>query len=111
MSTETQKPQNPETPAGTDAETSKTESSEIHFRDLFLPPEILKAVEELGYELVDVRWSGSGQRPVLRVRIDRSDSTPKNGVNVGDCAVVSRALESWLDEHEALSRRYVLEVH
>ena len=51
MSTETQKPQNPETPAGTDAETSKTESSEIHFRDLFLPPEILKAVEELGYEL------------------------------------------------------------
>ncbi|MEE2899699.1 MAG: ribosome maturation factor RimP [Gemmatimonadota bacterium] len=67
-------------------------------------------VEELGYELVDVGWGGRGQRPVLRVRIDRPDSTPKDGVNVGDCAVVSRALEAWLDEHEGLSKRYVLEV-
>ena len=27
-----------------------------------------------------------------------------------ECAVVSRALESWLDENEGLSERYVLEV-
>ena len=67
-------------------------------------------VEELGFELVDVRWGGSGRRPVLRVRIDRAESTPESGVTVGDCAVVSRALEPWLDEHEALSDRYVLEV-
>ena len=67
-------------------------------------------VEDLGFELVDLRWGGSGKRPVLRVRIDRVDSTPENGVTVGDCAKVSRALEAWLDEHEALSERYVLEV-
>lgn len=67
-------------------------------------------VEDLGFEVVDVRWGGSGQRPVLRVRIDRVDSTSENRVTVGDCAEVSRALEAWLDEHEAVSERYVLEV-
>ena len=67
-------------------------------------------VEDLGFELVDARWGGSGRRPVLRIRIDREDSSPENGVTVGDCAKVSRALEARLDEHEALSERYVLEV-
>ena len=67
-------------------------------------------VEDLGFELVDVRWGGSGKRPVLRIRIDCVDSSPENGVTVGDCAKVSRAFEAWLDEHEALSERYVLEV-
>jgi len=67
-------------------------------------------VEDLGFELVDVRWGGSSGRPVLRVRIDRVDSTPENRVTVADCAQVSRALEAWLDEHEALSECYVLEV-
>jgi ribosome maturation factor RimP len=67
-------------------------------------------VEDLGFELIDVQWGGSGRRPVLRVRIDRVDSTPENGVTVGDCAEVSRALEARLDEHEEISERYVLEV-
>ncbi len=67
-------------------------------------------VEDLGFELVDVRWGGSARRPVLRIRIDRVDSTRENGVTVGDCANVSRALEACLDEHEVLSERYVLEV-
>ncbi|MDX1493572.1 MAG: hypothetical protein R3253_05920, partial [Longimicrobiales bacterium] len=35
---------------------------------------------------------------------------PGAGVTVEECARVSRALEPWLDEHEALSERYVLEV-
>lgn len=67
-------------------------------------------VAELGYELVDVRWGGSGQRPLLKLRIDRPDSKPGSGVTVDECATVSRALEPWLDAHEGLSRRYVLEV-
>jgi ribosome maturation factor RimP len=67
-------------------------------------------VEGLGYELVDVRWGGSGQRPQLKLRIDRPGSGPGAGVTVEECAQVSRALEPWLDEHEALSKRYVLEV-
>jgi ribosome maturation factor RimP len=69
-----------------------------------------RGVEDLGFELVDVRWGGTEKRPVLRIRIDRMDSTPANGVTVGDCAKVSRALEVWLDEHGALSERYVFEV-
>ena len=72
--------------------------------------ELDRRVADLGYELVDVRWGGSGQRPLLKLRIDRPGSEPGSGVTVDDCAIVSRALEPWLDEHDALSRRYVLEV-
>jgi ribosome maturation factor RimP len=72
--------------------------------------ELEDRVEDLGYELVDVRWGGSGHRPMLKLRIDRPDSTPGSGVTVHECAEVSRALEPWLDGHEDLSDRYVLEV-
>ena len=77
-------------------------------------PEIERELEgrisDLGYELVDVRWGGSGRRPLLKLRIDRPGSLPGNGVTVEDCAAVSRALEPWLDSHERLSDRYTLEV-
>ena len=72
--------------------------------------ELGNRVENLGYELVDVHWAGSGQRPLLKLRIDRPNSIPGQGITVDDCASVSRALESWLDDHETLSERYVLEV-
>jgi ribosome maturation factor RimP len=67
-------------------------------------------VVDLGYELVEVRWGGSGRRPQLKLRIDRPDSIPGAGVTVEECAQVSRALEPWLDGHEGLPERYVLEV-
>ncbi|MGB1841355.1 MAG: ribosome maturation factor RimP [Longimicrobiales bacterium] len=77
-------------------------------------PEIDQGLErrvgELGYEVVELRWGGSGRRPMLKLRIDRPDTVPGEGVTVDECASVSRALESWLDEHEGLSERYVLEV-
>ncbi|MSR19465.1 MAG: ribosome maturation factor RimP [Gemmatimonadetes bacterium] len=72
--------------------------------------ELADRIEGLGYELVEVRWGGSGQRPQLKLRIDRADSGPGSGVTVDECASVSRALGSWLDEYEALSRKYILEV-
>ena len=78
------------------------------------PPEVEKdlerRIEELGFELVDVHWGGTSSRPVLKLRIDRLDSTPGDGVTVGDCTVVSRTLEPWLDAHESISERYLLEV-
>jgi len=67
-------------------------------------------VEALGYEVVEVEWGGTERRPIMRLRVDRPDSGPGMGVTVGDCARVSRALESWLDEHPALPEKYVLEV-
>jgi ribosome maturation factor RimP len=72
--------------------------------------ELERRVAGLGYELVEVRWGGSGRRPVLKLRIDRPDSKPGSGVTVDECATVSRALEPWLDAYEALSEKYVLEV-
>lgn len=72
--------------------------------------ELGSRVEDLGYELVDVRWGGSARRPQLKVRVDRPDSQPGEGVTVQDCASVSRALEAWLDESGRVPERYVLEV-
>lgn len=72
--------------------------------------ELERRVAALGFELVDVRWGGSGRRPLLQLRIDRPEGEPGYGVTVDDCASVSRELEPWLDEHEALSDRYTLEV-
>jgi ribosome maturation factor RimP len=72
--------------------------------------ELESRVETQGFELVDVRWAGSKNRPILRVRIDHPDSDPGQGVTVDECAVVSRALETWLDTHEGVPERYVLEV-
>jgi ribosome maturation factor RimP len=68
-------------------------------------------VAGLGFELVDVAWAGSGGRPILRIRIDVPEERQEGGgVTVHDCAVVSRALEAWLDELPAMPERYVLEV-
>ncbi len=67
-------------------------------------------VEALGFDFVEVSWAGSKKRPILRVRIDRPDSRPGEGVSVDQCATVSRALEEWLDQHEDVPERYVLEV-
>lgn len=72
--------------------------------------ELESRVQALGYELVDVRWGGSGHRPSLKVRIDRPGASAGGGVKVDDCAKVSRALEAWLDERPDLPERYVLEV-
>jgi ribosome maturation factor RimP len=65
-------------------------------------------VAALGFELVELEWAGSERRPIIRLRIDRLEG--EGAVTVDDCAVVSRGLEPWLDELEALPERYVLEV-
>ena len=62
----------------------------------------------LGYDLVEFRRGGSRNRPILDIRIDRTDLQK---VSVDDCAKVSRALEAKLDVHAELKNtRYVLEV-
>jgi ribosome maturation factor RimP len=70
--------------------------------------EVEHRVEALGFELVALDWAGSSRRPILRLRVDRPDSVRGEGITVGECARVSRALEAWLDE--AMPERYVLEV-
>lgn len=67
-------------------------------------------VGALGFDVVEVEWAGTARRPILRLRVDRPDSSPGHGVTVGDCERLSRALESWLDAHERMPSQYVLEV-
>ena len=77
------------------------------------PPEIRREAEdrllELGIDLVSMDWAGSRRRPVIRLRIERSQMGDPP-VTLDDCARVSRALECWLDEHDEIPERYVLEV-
>jgi ribosome maturation factor RimP len=82
----------------------------VPVEDQALEREIESRVESLGFELVDVEVAGSKTRPILRLRIDRTDSTDQSAVSLEDCTRVSRAVESFLDENEDLSERYVLEV-
>lgn len=67
-------------------------------------------IDALGFEFVELERAGSRTRPVLRIRIDRPDSTPGHGVTLEDCATVSRSLERYLDEAASIPERYVLEV-
>ena len=76
--------------------------------DLIEP--VRQHLAELGFELVDLRRSGSPQRPSLQLRIDLPDSTPGHGVTADDCARVSRSLERFLEARGSVGSRYVLQV-
>jgi ribosome maturation factor RimP len=67
-------------------------------------------VAGLGFELVDLRRTGTLQRPILQVRVDRPDSRPGQGVTAEDCAGISRSLERFLETRAMVGPRYVLEV-
>ncbi len=75
-----------------------------------LENELGARIEELGYEFVELERTGTRTRPILRVRIDRPDSEPGQGVTLEDCARVTRELEPMLDARPDLGGRYVLEV-
>jgi len=62
-------------------------------------------VSAMGFELVDVEVAGSRHSPTLRVYIDSP-----GGVNVDDCASVSRQLSALLDVEDPLPGHYTLEV-
>jgi ribosome maturation factor RimP len=66
---------------------------------------VVQGLDEVGYDLVELRTGGTRSRPVLEVRIDRRDGEK---VTVDDCARASRALESRLDSGSLVAERYVL---
>jgi ribosome maturation factor RimP len=76
--------------------------------DLISP--VRHQLAELGFDLVDLRRSGSTEHPLLQVRIDRPDSSPGHGVTAEDCVRASRALERFLETRGAVGPRYVLQV-
>jgi ribosome maturation factor RimP len=68
---------------------------------------VTQGLDEIGYDLVELRKGGTRSRPLLEVRIDRRDGET---VTVEDCARASRALEAHLDTGALVSDRYVLQV-
>lgn len=68
---------------------------------------VVAELDSLGFDLVELRRSGTRTRPVLDVRIDRRDGEK---VTVDDCARASRAIEARLDAGEVFGGKYVLEV-
>jgi len=68
---------------------------------------VIEGLDEVGYDLVELRKGGSRSRPVLEVRIDRRDGEK---VTVDDCARASRALEARLESSALVAERYVLQV-
>ena len=63
------------------------------------------AVEETGKHLLGVEYISAGNNSVLRLFIDH-----ENGINVDDCAEVSRQVGAILDVEDPISSEYSLEV-
>ncbi|SEL24649.1 ribosome maturation factor RimP [Colwellia chukchiensis] len=63
------------------------------------------AVEETGKELLGVEYISAGNNSVLRLFIDHED-----GIDVDDCAEVSRQVGAILDVEDPISSEYNLEV-
>jgi ribosome maturation factor RimP len=69
---------------------------------------VVEELTPLGLELVEIKLGGSKGRPVVDIRIDRTDLQK---VQVGDCERASRAIEARLDAApDLITSRYVLEV-
>ena len=62
-------------------------------------------LNELGYELVDLRFLTDQGRWVLRLFMDK-----EGGIQVGDCERVSREVETLLEVESVIGERYSLEV-
>ncbi len=65
----------------------------------------LPVLEELGYELVEVQYRREQNGWVLRLVIDKQD-----GINLADCAAVSREISQLLDIEDFIDQAYSLEV-
>lgn len=66
---------------------------------------ITPTVEGLGFEIVRIRLM-SGKRAILQIMAER----PEGGIEVADCARISRAVSAVLDVEDPISGEYALEV-
>jgi ribosome maturation factor RimP len=67
---------------------------------------IAPSIEAMGYEVVRVMLTG-GRRPTLQIMAERADGS---GMNVDDCAQISRTISAVLDVEDPISGQYTLEV-
>jgi len=73
---------------------------EVKLSALFEP-----VIRAMGYELWGLEYLGQGRHTLLRVYLDR-----ESGIDVEDCALVSRQLSAMLDVEDPISGEYTLEV-
>jgi ribosome maturation factor RimP len=66
---------------------------------------VAPAVEAAGYRLVRLRLMG-GKKKTLQIMAER----PDGGMDVDDCAALSRALSEVLESADSIADEYVLEV-
>ena len=68
--------------------------------------ELLKSIiENIGYELYDVRYEKEGKDYYLRIIIDKPE-----GIDINDCENVNNAINDILDEADYIKEQYFLEV-
>lgn len=67
---------------------------------------IQPTVADLGFEIVRVQISGA-KRPRLQIMAERQDGT---GIDVEDCADISRAVSAVLDVEDPIKGEFTLEV-
>ena len=63
-------------------------------------------IKNLGFEIVQIEVLGE-MNPCLQIMADRYDQT---GMNVDDCAQISRAVSAILDVEDPITNTYTLEV-
>jgi len=73
---------------------------EQKLEDLFKP-----SVESMGFELWAIEYIPAGRHTTLRVFVDKL-----GGINVDDCAAISRQLSAIMDVEDPISDQYMLEV-
>ncbi len=61
--------------------------------------------QDLGLELVDIKYRSFGKQPHLTIYIDKPE-----GVSLKDCEILSKSLGELLDEEDPIPFRYILEV-
>jgi ribosome maturation factor RimP len=69
-------------------------------RDLITPP-----VEELGFEIVRVRYV-DGKNPTLQIMLDKEN----NGIEIAECAKLSITISTLIDVSDPIKNEYNLEV-
>ena len=67
---------------------------------------IYPTIEKLGFEIVRIEVMGE-MNPCLQIMADRLDQT---GMNIDDCAQISRAVSAILDVEDPITNAYTLEV-
>ncbi len=67
---------------------------------------ILPIVQELGYDLYDLKYLKVRQDGILQVTIDK----PEGDIDIEDCVKVSEAVSLYLDDADPIAENYQLEV-